>query len=530
MISIIKHISYITTLLLGGILTGSCASQPEDEESVSCYPGSGIYVTLSISATSQTRASDNPTGGETGDGTENAVNNESKVHNLSLFFYKDVDASSIESTSTGALLNRIDVDESLITPSTSTTWTTQPIEVKTLTPGTLYHVVVVANPDAGMASITTLGQLQNYIQKQAWTTGATISDYDRFVMTSAFSTSNDDTPFKITSANTKSAPKNIAVNVRRLAARVDIIPCTSTNSATYNTAGYYEYPVVGTTSDKVRLTDVKLVNQMSAGTYLLKHLAAASGPGISTTTALIGTENPDAGVETNYVVDPWTMSKTAGATTMKATDGTQQAISTFYNTYYNTAAPTNTWTSDQIKQCSKDAYYTLGYTMENTMAKNCQLTEYTTGLSLRATYVPHSWYVLTGGVLTESSSVTPGTTFYTFDSKFYGSVEALTKAVNDKNGTAVDQATALATTGVKTYTNGVCYYNYWIRHSNNNQSSSGIMEFAIVRNNIYRIAFNSFSGIGTTTPDVDNHNDEGNVYVSIYVIPWSVYTHSIINL
>ena len=59
---------------------------------------------------------------------------------------------------------------------------------------------------------------------------------------------------------------------------------------------------------------------------------------------------------------------------------------------------------------------------------------------------------------------------------------------------------ALKALGVDFYIQGYCYYNYKIRHNNNNDNNvMGIMEFAIVRNNIYKLSINSVAQIGNTT-------------------------------
>ncbi|MDE6422957.1 MAG: fimbria major subunit, partial [Muribaculaceae bacterium] len=47
-----------------------------------------------------------------------------------------------------------------------------------------------------------------------------------------------------------------------------------------------------------------------------------------------------------------------------------------------------------------------------------------------------------------------------------------------------------------------CYYNLWLRHYNDENADPQLsypMEYAIVRNNIYRVAL-SFSGPGDPTP------------------------------
>lgn len=80
----------------------------------------------------------------------------------------------------------------------------------------------------------------------------------------------------------------------------------------------------------------------------------------------------------------------------------------------------------------------------------------------------------------------------------------------------------------KFYEDGVCYYPYWIRHANNNKAAvMGIMEFAIVRNNIYDLTvegMNSWGFSGTDIPDPKDPDEDGTarINVELYVKNWVV--------
>lgn len=78
-------------------------------------------------------------------------------------------------------------------------------------------------------------------------------------------------------------------------------------------------------------------------------------------------------------------------------------------------------------------------------------------------------------------------------------------------------------------TDHICYYPYWIRHANNgNNEVMGVMEFCIVRNNVYRLSVTGVEGLGMADPFDDvNKPDEGpdeGVYlkVDLYVRDWVV--------
>lgn len=78
--------------------------------------------------------------------------------------------------------------------------------------------------------------------------------------------------------------------------------------------------------------------------------------------------------------------------------------------------------------------------------------------------------------------------------------------------------------GVATYKEGICYYTYWIKHANDQNPSNdlvkgkseggGVMEYAIVRNNIYKLRVMSIS-----TPGGDIPGDR-TVNVNVLVENW----------
>ena len=78
------------------------------------------------------------------------------------------------------------------------------------------------------------------------------------------------------------------------------------------------------------------------------------------------------------------------------------------------------------------------------------------------------------------------------------------------------------------YDNGVCYYPYWIRHASNGiPTEMSVMEFAIVRNNIYDMTVTRISGLGLSgaekpDPGKDDEEDKYYLNVEIYVKNWVV--------
>lgn len=83
-----------------------------------------------------------------------------------------------------------------------------------------------------------------------------------------------------------------------------------------------------------------------------------------------------------------------------------------------------------------------------------------------------------------------------------------------------------------------CYYFYWNRHNDN--GNSGVMspmEFAVVRNNVYKLAVTNINRLGhprisDNNPDPvdpDDPDEKGDVYltVSVEVLPWTVRVNNI---
>lgn len=76
---------------------------------------------------------------------------------------------------------------------------------------------------------------------------------------------------------------------------------------------------------------------------------------------------------------------------------------------------------------------------------------------------------------------------------------------------------------------GKSYYKFWIRHNDNgNDGMMGVMEFCIVRNNVYQLYVTGVRGLGDPlpytpgkdTPDKPDETDDVTIDVTIYVKDW----------
>lgn len=84
-----------------------------------------------------------------------------------------------------------------------------------------------------------------------------------------------------------------------------------------------------------------------------------------------------------------------------------------------------------------------------------------------------------------------------------------------------------------------CYYYYWNRHNDNGQNGvMGPMEFAVVRNNVYKLAVTKIARLGhpritANDPDKPTPNtpdEEGDVYITVTctTLPWVVRENEIV--
>ena len=85
---------------------------------------------------------------------------------------------------------------------------------------------------------------------------------------------------------------------------------------------------------------------------------------------------------------------------------------------------------------------------------------------------------------------------------------------------------------VDEFENGECYYTYWIKHQDNNNSHLiAPMEYSIVRNNIYDLQISGVSGLGfarSMVPDPKDPTEDSNqlLNVVLHVKDWTVRSNS----
>ncbi len=552
-----KNILHTVKGVAGCLLMASLAAGCAQEDIDTAPSGGGgmsasSYVSLSFASQQSTPTRSNPTGGEQGDGQEKGQANENEIKSAVAFFYQGSGNDGVNSSGTTPIMAVATFNVGSYTEpgnGIDRTYKTTPQQVD-LDDGT-YNVLVVANPGADWwtGKSLTLADVRNHIQTAAWITSG--SDYSDFVMTSA-----TDATLTLES-NPENDPAKATVDVERMAARLD-----------YKAAASYTCADPAYPNATVTITGAALVNNLTAGSYLLKRVASTVD-GVPT---YLGNETADVnGAATNYVLDPWTTNKNGN----------------LYGTWFmNGSSDPNWWAGYVLPGTSvSDGTYTwqrIGYTLENTTAADAAGSDYSTGVVFKAKFHPQGVVNYNDGAtffalgthlfasMEDMMTYVYGADFSLFDTKInactdWAAVKNFAASLLDNdpsgykaflqgqdeaqdlaqvkkslkwssymlskcgysaslNGTynvELDQngivtRNALQPYGVRTYEGATCYYTWWVRHSNdNNDDAKGIMEYAIVRNNIYKLTVNSIYSLGGEVPGEDE-----NIILDVYVNDW----------
>lgn len=568
-----KNILHTVKGVAGCLLMASLAAGCAQEDIDTAPSGGGgmsasSYVSLSFASQQSTPTRSNPTGGEQGNGDETGQDYENEIKSAVAFFYQGSGTDGVNSSGTTPIMAVATFNVGSYTEpgnGIDRTYTTTPQQVD-LDDGT-YNVLVVANPGADWwtGQSLTLADVRNHIQTTAWT--ASGSDYSDFVMTSAA-----DATLTLNS-NPESDPAKATVNVERMAARLD-----------YKAEASYTCTDPAYTGATVEITGAALVNNLTAGSYIIKRVADdVNGTNLS----YLGDETPDAGVQTNYVLDPWTAGKTSANNSFTIGGEANKTAKDLYGEWFgNISQDPNHWAAyvqlGTEVTVGTETWQRIGYTLENTTAAEEAGKRYSTGVVFKAKFHPQ-------GV----ANYTDGETFFAYGTKIYASMEDMmagfygskfddldnitscatwgdvkqfitsTLLTNDPSGynkyleglaegkddsetvanassltwgnymlnecgyskdengkVVLDQngkvtRIALQPYGTRTYEDATCYYTWWVRHSNDNDDTKkGIMEYAIVRNNIYKLTVNSVYSLGGEVPE------EESLIVDVYVNDW----------
>lgn len=333
-----------------------------------------------------------------------------------------------------------------------------------------YSVHVILNPASALtpSEIGTLDAYKVYTEKVAQKTGIYCTP-NTFMMTNADAVKT----VKVDAANTKTNPALITVNVERLAAKI------SFNNAANNSV---DITGLGT----VAFDAYKVINTRNSA-YKLRRV------GESATSYTIGAPEE----ATKYVIENLFAEK-AGFN------------DNFFKTNYSRRLDTyvafrNLKTSEGIQD--------IAYALENTHAKTQDLKKgLITGVIFRGKVTLNENTLI--GEKQENG------TFYKYNGKYYASLETMKDklAFDFKyeefkgevgTGEAVDTEAKYLTLisnnkaflynkfRIELFAKGYAYYYYWLRHNDDGKADeAGIMEHAMVRNNVYQLKINSVSNVG----------------------------------
>ncbi len=397
-----------------------------------------------------------------------------------------------------------------------------------LATNTDYQVYIYANCDAKQdvdaVSNASIGSMTG--EGNFWMTNAYAPNVVNF---DSFSTNKDD-------------PTDLGEHyVERAMARFDYMP-----KGPYTLQEKDGQPTV-----QVNLTEAALINQ-SKEFYLLRRV---SNDGTATNWTVGGVEIPS-----NYVVDTDYAAKGDG---YQAGDAGKFD---YHMTLPNGIEGVPAWEWKSITNLSQadnwegtthgdNNYYIWQYCKENTIpGVDNQVSGLSTGIVFK-------------GELSGSAVPQNGTEpIYVFENVLYGTwaqvveaaetttsealkfaVSVCNTATEGENGTVTNTAKSadiLKTAGFTGYTpvggKYHVYYYYWNRHNDNSDNQNmGKMEFAVVRNNVYKLCVDSIAKFGHPTPggtdpdpdpvDPTDPDEQKDYYfsVTVKVLPWVVRVNHI---
>lgn len=417
--------------------------------------------------------------------------------------------------------------------------------------GPAVYAFVVCNPLDGFDATKVFDGIGTVADTDKDLNNKSIALKNGFLMTNAEISKVSNIPADLTSYNSPSNPFDLgSVEVERTAARFDYKAAKEDNV----------YPIEDT-NVSIQLTGMTLVN-MSKNYWWLRRVADATtdenGNSVYNSNKIIlcDVETPK-----NYVVDTDAAGKlngSADAANFHYSVGIGETAINPANFTYD-ALPS----SQEDNWTGADGYYVWRYATENTLPSiDKQIKQYSTGVIFKGEMLEN--------VAEGDEKLLNGKAVYVFGNVLYGDWTKVTNAATEtesENGplknvslnAAYEQAKATITeegvseptlenaaaAGFTVYTPDAtdnnkyyAYYYYWNRHNDNNiNTKMGIMEFAVVRNNVYKLSVESIKRFGhpgnpggdpdPELPDDPDEDDEVYFRVGVKVLPWVVRENNI---
>ena len=538
-------------------------------------PGmSDAFIQLSFGMADAQGTRAKPDGGEDGDGHEAGQTNENRVRTAVAFLFDGnvtVNGEAITPV-TPVFFSSVTGPTEAGGTGIDAVWETAPVQT-TVENGD-YNVIVVANPGDNrwweQAENQTLGAVRDHLQQEAWT--ETNGNYTNFLMSSA----DEPTEKLTINNNSENEPAKVTVNVERMAARVDYLAqneytCTDPayNDATVKitgativnrlTAGSYLLKRVADDVNGANLEylgDETATNTVATNYVLDPWTALKTQQNLEDEVFEVNGQNVAAAglydAETYIPTrsdnpEDWADYCKAGVDSTEddylrvgyALENTTGRLETSLN--YNTGivfkaqfhpVDVNGYTDGQTFFTYNGVIYP---TLTDMMGQLNGQEDFSTYVGKKIAALT-SWDELKNFAASITNDPTGYRTYLeeyadthsteTFNTanelnwEYYLSYE-LGVFENSQDGPEINQngvetrAVLYKSSGEKlrTYYKGQCYYIWWLRHSNDgDDEKNGVMEYAVVRNNIYKVSVNSIYSLGGDIPD--NQQLDAQVYVN----------------
>lgn len=503
------------------------------------------YTTVTIAVpngVAETRAG---TTADTDDNTTEAGSeDEYKVKTANLYLFPGGAGSSFGSATLKEIISINQFTQ--MTASTADAKTIVWTSKKTaLTPGD-YRIYIVVNGTVNgvdNSSKNSLTEADFLAKTTADATGVIAAVPEAGLVMASRSPNNDKTntlPY-IAQTITKDPEQTIAATVERMMGKITVTTGgTSVNSA----ATANKYTSFSTTVTAIgNITDITLkgyyvVNVRKEG-YYFRHVDKES----TATSPLTEANYGNSSTSLPYVVDPQTYSKTFAAIPALAgsyADWYLQGSGAFGLSSFGSFGGTYTAMPGYSSNAAETKV--AAYCYENTMLKEKQKNGYTTGIVFKAEITPSKMMKASAGSgVEEETTIGSITEIFYHSGIFYKDIAALKAAgvLLEAGTTSSSAATDLKKNDVQCFKKGsvdgkfICYYPYWIKHIPSDDVAEDVMEFGIVRNNVYKVTVTGIQGVGKdgVTEDIitDTETDDPTTVllnVKLSIKPWTVRTNS----
>lgn len=545
-----KRLKYMSMMGLAALLltTWSACSDDTDIPGGENPEEARAYTTVTIAVpngVAETRAG---TTADTDDNTTEAGSeDEYKVKTANLYLFPGGAGSSFGSAK---LKEIISIDQfTQMTASTADAKTIVWTSKKTALPPGDYRIYIVVNGTVNGVSDSSKNSLTeaDFLAKTtADATGVIAAVPEAGLVMASRSPNNDKTntlPY-IAQTITKDPEQTIAATVERMMGKITVTAggANVVSAANVYTSFSTTVTAIGNITN-ITLTGYYVVNARKEG-YYFRHVDKES----TATNPLAEANYGNSSTSLPYVVDPKTYSKTY--------TGTPAALANSYADWYLQGSGAfdlssfgsfgGTYTAMPGYSSSAAETKVAAYCYENTMLKDKQKNGYTTGIVFKAEIAPSKMMQKktgSGGV-EENSTFTSMSEIFYHSGIFYKDIAALKEAgVLLADGTTSSSASGapanLKKNDVQCFKKGsadgkfVCYYPYWIKHIPSENTAEDVMEFGIVRNNVYKVTVTGIQGVGKdgVTEDIitDTETDDPTTVllnVKLSIKPWIVRTNN----